>query len=236
MVDNCCFGFCAVGQRYIDYGKNLANQLSKIVSGNIYVLTDDPRQFYSYEKIVTIRHTGEFSYHDKLLLFKEALLVDNNDCLICIDADTELLDYRTDIDFKNVDYGFYPEYVFYDDRICSMISFLAGKSDSINYGEQFHQKCLELNYNVDTRHFQESFMLLKESDKEKIKKFINVWSTLADFCNTQIDSRYNSVLGYGEGYSISVALKNAEIRLIEEDHPTQIHEFKRMLKHLRYEK
>lgn len=235
MIKNVGIGFCAVGDKHINYGKKLAGSLSKIVEQDIYVLTDKPNEFSSINNVSTINHVGEFSYHDKVIIFEQAFK--NTNTVICIDADIELQYIEDkDIDFAYIDDGFYPEFVFEDDRTCSMKSLISGNHDSITYGKEFFEFCLKSNYDTDTKHFQESFMCLKENDTSKIKSFIDIWKNMAVFCNKQDKLRNYHLLGYGEGYGISIALRNSNIVMHEHEKPSQITQFKNMLKHLKWHK
>ena len=236
MIRNCALGFCAVGDEFIEYGQEFATKISSILDGTIYIVTNKPEKFTSINKVRAIRHDKRFSYHDKLLVFKQAF-EENNNCVICVDSDIELLNIA-DVDFQNIKDGFYAEQIFHDDSLSfSMKSLLSGCHDNIPYGKQLNRFCFISNYNTNCNHFQESFMLIKERNFSKQMNFLNTWAHLARFCEHQDKLRgKNTILGYGEGYSISIALKNSGINMSIDQEPEEIIEFKKMISHLKYER
>lgn len=234
MLKNCAIGFCAVGPNYILDAKKLLETLVNFCENHIYVLTDNPYEFVCFPKVITLKHNRNFfSYHDKRFLFHSALMY--NDCFVCLDSDTLISDTSKDIDFSKIENGFYPDFYFEDSEQCSMTSFLQNQHDNITYGNEFREYCKSKNYDTHTKHFQESLMVIKENNSSKIKSFLNIWDDLANFCDKKDLERNNPMIGYGEGYSISVSLKTSNIKL-HQSKPNELELLKRSIKHLKYER
>ena len=231
-----CFNIalCAVGNLYVKMTKVLLTDIRKLNDTKIYLLTDQVSSFDGISNIDIMEfNKAQFSYHDQLIVAKKALK--ENDCVLLIDADHKFLsETKIQVTCESFDSGCYPELCFDDEFPWSMRGFLNGENKDVPYGKEFEKFCIENNYDLDgVKHIQESFLLIKEKDEEKKKRFFEAWEKLSDFCNTKDKNRGRKVLGAGEGYSLSVALKHADMKIQDnKDYRNLLSGFR----HLRYEK
>ena len=104
----------------------------------------------------------------------------------------------------------------------------------LTYGIDFKNFCDEKGFlykNIDL--IQESFLLIKCKDKLKIQEFISTWSKLKSFCDDKDKERGQNPLGYGEGYSISVAAESAGLKVHTQN--TNIDKFSSSIRHYAWE-
>ena len=231
-----CFNIslCVVGDLYVDMAKTLLDNIRTLNNTRIYLLTNNRAAFKHIDNIVIIDfNKAKFSYHDQLIVAKQAL--EENDCTLLIDADFAFeKDTILDVSCDDFDCGCYPEWCFDDKVECSMVSFLKGKNKQVPYGKEFKEFCREKGYDVDgVKHFQESFLLIKETDEKKKERLFEAWEILSEFCNKKDEDRGRKVLGQGEGYSLSVALRYAGIEI---QNNKKYRNLLKGFKHLRYEK
>lgn len=234
MNNNPIFGIVAVNQIYIDRTKNLINQMLPLVNNNFIVLTNDPSQFYYSPRISTIPYDiTPFSFHDKRLIFEKGFEL--SECVILLDADHAIREKNTLSEIKdmNVEPGLYPQILWKHPAHCSFENFIEGKNDRVPYGREFKEFCYNKGWAIDNCVLiQESFLIFKKHNN--INVFLNVWKQLANFCETKDLERKQSILGYGEGYSIGVAVRNSGLSIIE--HHPLMHSLAKDMKHFAWER
>ena len=225
----------AVGDMYVKFARNLIDDIRKLNNIKFYLLTDQRQLFENLKNIDIIDFDKPvISYHDQIIVAKKAL--SENDCTLLIDADhsfsSETIINAT---CESFECGYYPTVYFTKDEYSfSMNSFLKGNNANVPYGKEFADFCNEHGYVTEgVKHFQESFIIIKETDKEKKKQFFDAWQNLSDFCNNMSQKQGAKILGAGEGYSLSVAFNHANIKIKNSK------TYRKLLsgfKHLRYEK
>lgn len=241
---NFIIGICSVGEQYYEKTKNLIINISEVINVNFLVLTDDPSQFTQLTNVIikqyehkTVPYLNQiFSFHDKRLIFEEGFKHSNT--VLLLDADHQMRDCSkqkiSDFDSNQIENGAYPQVIWRYPADCSIEHFLDGLTPRVPYGKDFKEHCLQEGYNLNgALLIQESFLIIKEENPEKISKFLEVWKNLQNFCENKDTERRQHVLGYGEGYSIGVALSTAGIEV--KDLTEQVHSFISALKHLAWE-
>jgi hypothetical protein len=208
------------------------------------ILTDKPEKFqefnnvivelYKYKSAHYLEHI--FSFHDKRIIFEKGF--EYSDTILLLDADHSIRDNLKQnlitFDSDKISAGAYPQIIWKHPSSCSIENFLEGSTGRVPYGKEFKQYSIDKNYKLENALLiQESFLIIKE-EKEKISKFLKVWKDLQSFCEEQDINRQQHVLGYGEGYSIGVALNTADIEIIEGN--SSIGELASAFKHLAWEK
>jgi hypothetical protein len=211
-----CFNIalCAVGNLYVEMTKVLLRDVRKLNDIKIYLLTDQVSSFNDINNIDIIEFKKpKFSYHDQLIVAKKSL--EENDCVLLIDADHKFSSgLKINVTCDSFECGCYPELSFDDEFPWSMRGFLNGENKDVPYGKEFKQFCQENGYITDgVKHIQESFLLIKETNYDKKKKLFDAWENLSTFCNKKDEDRGRKVLGAGEGYSLSVALTYADMKI-----------------------
>ena len=230
---NFIIGIVAVGASYRRRTIQLIDQLLPL-NTNFIVLTDDVDSFKPLQAwTTTIKYDKPiFSFHDKRLIFEEGFKL--SDCVLLLDADHVV---RVDNDLASLEDiplepGIYPQILWKHPCDCSFESFIGGLTPRVPYGLEFKQHCEEIGLETEgSILFQESFLLLKKHDN--IDRFLSIWRDLAAFCEQKDRDRHQGILGYGEGYSIGVAVRNSGLNIIE-GHPG-MHQLARNLKHVAWE-
>ena len=227
-------GIVAVNQNYIDKAKKLMDQLLRCVDVNFLILTDKPIQFEQYNNTKVLEYRKEiFSYHDKRILFEEGFKL--SDCVLLLDADhvvREVNDFNN-IDIKILEPGVYPQLMWKHPNECSFENFILGKTPRVPYGVEYKRYCELLNLNIEKVFLiQESFVLIKKN--EKIYDFLLIWEKLAKFCEDQDLKRNQHILGYGEGYSLGVSIRGADLKIFESNQV--VNNIIKNFKHLAWEK
>lgn len=234
-MKNLVIGIVAVKQPHIDRAKVLVDQLMAITTVDFLVLTNDVDKFSYSSRIIPIKYENEiFSYHDKKIIFKEGCKIASH--ILLLDADHGVRDNNTldTINEINIEeQGIYPQILWKPPAVCSFESFIEGKNDRVPYGVEFKEFCESKNLKLDNVFLiQESFLLVKNG--EKLSKFLELWDMLAKFCEQKDTERRQAVLGYGEGYSIGVAARNAELPVVEHFH--WMHKIAKDFKHFAWER
>jgi len=216
----CLIGIVAVGVKYINYTINLINNINKI-NPSIYflVLTDSPEKFLIFSSVIIIKYNNPiFSYHDKLIILEEGLKL--NDTILLIDADNELIiNHNLELLFEvtNIEAGIYPHFLWTHPIDCSIENFLQGKTERVPYGILYKDFCIKNDLLTDNCSLmQESFILIKKdkTNEKNVDHFFEIWKKLAIFCNEQDKQRDQTILGYGEGYSIAISSLNSKLKVI----------------------
>jgi hypothetical protein len=217
---SCLIGIVAVNIKYIKYAINLINSINKNYSSFTFlILTDKPDEFLIFSNVITIKYTKLiFSFHDKLIILEEGLKINNN--VLLIDADNELnkihnLELLSEL--TNIEPGIYPHFLWNHPAECSMENFLKGNTERVPYGILYHEFCIKNNLITENCSLmQESFVFIKKdkTNENNLNIFFETWKKLADFCNEQDKNRYQSILGYGEGYSIAISSLNSGLKVI----------------------
>jgi hypothetical protein len=226
----------AVGIKYIKYSLNLIISVNKInPSISFLVLTDSPSEFLICFNVITINYNKTFfSYHDKLIALKEGLKI--SDIVLGIDADSELNEnHNLELlnDLTNIIPGIYPHFLWEHPAYCSIENFLLGKNERLTYGVLYKEFCLKNNLiTLNCSHMQESFILIKKNktNEKNIDKFFQIWEKLAEFCNEQDKKNNQSILGYGEGYSIAISSLNSGLNVFTNE--IKVNKIKDSFKHL----
>ena len=233
-MKNFVIGIASVGVKYHQKTIDIINGVNNVTDVNFIVLTDEPNVFNFSDKITVIKYDSpRFSFHDKKILFKEGFK--NYDYVVLMDADHGIRDVNflneiTDLDLEP---GIYPQILWKHPADCSFDNFILGKNSRVPYGIEFKEFCLNSSLEIDdVILIQESFLILKKDDR--INRFMEVWDMLADFCNKKDIERNQHILGYGEGYSIGVAIRNCGLPIIEHNPAVQM--FVRNFKHFAWER
>lgn len=234
---NFIIGIVAVGESYIRRTKDLIDQLL-LLNTKFVILTNDVDAFkhsncIEQGRIITIKYDRPiFSFHDKRLIFEEGFKY--SDCVLLLDADHVVRENNNLSALEDIplEPGIYPQILWKHPCDCSFESFIQGLTPRVPYGLEFKQRCNELGLETDGAIlFQESFLLIKKHDN--IDHFLSIWKDLAAFCEQKDIERRQGILGYGEGYSVGMAVKNSGLKLIE-DHPA-MHQLARNLQHVAWE-
>jgi len=208
---------CAVNDIFIEYAKKIIYSVRKFKEISFVILTDKPNKFNNLYNVETIKYNKSvFSYHDKI--FPVFWGIKKYGSIILIDSDTEISDKCLENKIENfhLDNIISGAYVkkFWEK---SMENFLEGNDENIPYGRKFVQYC-ESN-GLDTKgvkHIQESFLFIKEKNQRKIDKFLKIWWDLKKISEKNDSVKNRGNLGYGEGFSIAIALHNAGIEIHNE--------------------
>jgi hypothetical protein len=214
-MDTILIGIVAVNKKYISFAKNLIVKVNNSVKTNFLILTDEPCQFEEFINVTTLLYNKPlFSYHDKLLIFKEGFKL--YDSVLLLDADTNVRDdFFSTINIKDIPIGIYPEIIWRHPCDCSMENFLCGNTPRVPYGLEYKQFCENHELKTNGVLIQESFLFIKKN--ESIDHFIHIWELLADFCNKKDMERHQGILGYGEGYSIGISALNSNLIISENE-------------------
>lgn len=233
-MKNFVIGIASVGVKYHEKTIKLINDISNVIDVRFIILTDDVEKFNFSDRITTIKYEKEkFSFHDKKLLFKEGFK--NYDHVVLMDADHGVRDVNflneiTDLDLEP---GIYPQILWKYPADCSFDKFILGKVDRVPYGIEYKEFCDSSSLLTDgVILFQESFLIIRKD--ERIVKFLETWDMLSDFCDKKDTERNQYILGYGEGYSIGVAIRNSGLPIFENS--PAVHMFMRNFKHYAWEK
>lgn len=235
-IDKFNFVICivAVGENYVNKTISFIQEINKHTNFNFLVLTNRPNSFDNFLNVDVITYDRKiFSYHDKRLVISKAF--DNFDYVILMDADHTLREKNTITQIKNIklESGLYPQLIWRHPIDCSFENFILGNTPRVPYGREYKEYCEKIGLELDNIFLiQESFIIF--SKNENTEKFIKIWENLAFFCETKDIERNQSILGYGEGYTIGVAARNSGL-LINDKHPI-IGEFTKNFKHLAWEK
>ena len=211
----------AVNIKYIHYTKQLITDINKQIQTNFLILTNEPSQFSEFLNVNIILYNEPiFSYHSKLVALEESLKIKNT--VILLDADHRINKEKNYLHLLNelndIEEGLYPHFLWKSPCGCSLESFLLGLTPRVPYGIEYKQYCIDNYIKTDgCSLIQESFILIKAYDnsKDKLYKFFNTWRQLAVFCDDKDKQRNQSVLGYGEGYTIAISALNASLKVIE---------------------
>jgi hypothetical protein len=170
---------------------------------------------------------------NKIILFEEGFKL--SDCVLLLDADhvvREVNDFNN-IDIKILEPGIYPQLMWKHPNECSFENFILGKTPRVPYGVEYKRYCESLNLNLEKVFLiQESFVLIKKN--EKIYDFLLIWEKLAKFCEDQDLKRNQHILGYGEGYSLGVSIRGADLKIFESNQV--VNNIIKNFKHLAWEK
>jgi hypothetical protein len=219
-MKNFIIGIVAVNESYIEKTKNQMNQILNHLDVEFLILTNKPNEFNNYKNITIINYNKQiFSYHDKRLIFEEGFK--KYDIVLLLDADHGVRDqnFLNEVENLDIEPGVYPQILWKHPAECSFDNFILGKVGRVPYGIDYKNFCDENNYDItDVILIQESFLMIKKN--KHIDTFLNVWKNLAEFCNNKDGERRQSILGYGEGYSIGVAVKNAGLEIFENHNVT----------------
>jgi hypothetical protein len=203
----------AVGDYHI---KNIVNLLkdSRLDIYNFNVLTDKPIKFLFKKNVSTIKYTKDiFSYHDKRIVIQNSL--SKYEHTVFLDADHLLVDKN--ILFPKIvpyEFGIHPSIVWKSPSDCSLENFLKGNVERVPYGTIINEICKNLNIkSLDAYHIQESMFMVTNCDN--IDYFFDTWKFLQEICDSVDRRRNQKILGYGEGYSIALSAKEANIPIIE---------------------
>jgi hypothetical protein len=233
-MKNFVIGIASVGVKYHEKTIKLISNISDIIDVKFIILTDNEEMFNFSDKIKTIKYEKDrFSFHDKKILFKEGFK--DYDHVILMDADHGVreLNYLSEITDLDLEPGVYPQVLWKHPAGCSFDNFILGKVDRVPYGVDYKEFCDSHGLLLDgTILIQESFLIIRKDDR--ITKFLETWDLLADFCDNKDRERNQQILGYGEGYSIGVAITNSGLPIIE--HSPAVHMFVRNFKHYAWER
>jgi len=235
-MKNYIIGLVAVGDRHVSEAKTFVDELGSFLDVNIIVLTDKPNSFDGCQNVIKtiVRENEIFSYHEKYKIFEEGFKL--SDTVLLLDADCTLKErqYITHYDTTHLEDGIYPQVIWKCPNECCMESFLSGNNWRVPYGREFKEFCdsKSFDYN-DTDLLQESFLLIKSKDKTKSDKFISTWKELKSFCDEKDKERQQSLLGYGEGYSVAVSAKTADLKV--HDGNEEISRFASGIRHYAWE-
>lgn len=227
-------GLVAVGEQHSQRAKILINQILNITYVDFIILTNQPDIFDDIPSLNIILYKKEiFSYHDKLIIFEEGFKI--KECVLLLDADHVVRESNQllNIDLTSLSSGVYPQLIWKHPVDCSLQNFILGKVDRVPYGIEYKKHCDDLGLLIDDAMLiQESFILIKKD--KNTQKLISIWKQLADFCNNKDKERNQCLLGYGEGYSIGVAIKNSNSNIFE--NIPQIQNLYSSFKHLAWER
>lgn len=235
-MSKCNFVICivAVGKDYVDKTINLIKQTNSHVDFNFLVLTNSPNSFSIFSNVeIIVYNKNIFSYHDKRLLLDMAF--NKFQYAILMDADHSLRDVNSLCEINNIELkpGLYPQLIWRHPIDCSFDNFILGNTPRVPYGLEYKSYCESIGLKLDNvLLIQESFIIF--SKNQNIKTFIDIWDKLAQFCDNKDTERRQSILGYGEGYSIGVAARNSGL-LVDDRHPI-INEFSKNFKHFAWER
>jgi hypothetical protein len=157
------------------------------------------------------------------------------ECVLLLDADHKIRENNQllNINLTSLPPGVYPQLIWKHPADCSLQNFILGKVDRVPYGVEYKKHCDDLGLSIkDAMLIQESFILIKKD--KNTQKLISIWKQLADFCNSKDKERNQYLLGYGEGYSIGVAIKNSNSNIFE--NIPQIQNLYSSFKHLAWER
>lgn len=229
---NFLIGIVAVRPSYRKRTIQLIEQLAPL-NVNFIVLTDKIEDFAFSNRIKTIKYDKPiFSFHDKRIIFEEGFKI--SDCVLLLDADHIVKENNNLATLEDIpiEPGIYPQILWKHPADCSLECFIQGLTPRVPYGKEFKNRCNELGLETDGAIlFQESFLLIKKHDN--IDKFLSIWRDLAAFCEQKDRERHQGILGYGEGYSVGIAVKNSGLNLFE-NHKI-MHQLTKNLKHIAWE-
>ena len=237
-------GICSVGSKYHGKAIKLIQQINSIIDINFLILTDEPENFKQFDNVIVELYKYKsahyldnmFSFHDKRIIFEKGF--EYSDTILLLDADHSIRDNLKqnliNFDSDKILAGAYPQIIWKHPSSCSIDNFLEGLTNRVPYGREFKQYSIDKNYKLQNALLiQESFLIIK-AEKGRVSNFLKVWRDLQSFCEQQDINRQQHVLGYGEGYSIGVALNTADIEIIEGN--SNIGELASAFKHLAWER
>jgi hypothetical protein len=196
----CKIGICilAVGDEHIEESLNLINSIKKIIEYNFdyYIATDKPEMFVD-ENIKTKKITERFNYNLKRIPIELGL--EYTDTIIFLDSDTVAIKNINFNEIENLRDGIYGSLVY------NLIT--------VNY-EKYHEKIFNISNNTNIPYFFEHNLIIKLSDVEKRKKFIQNWEYI--FEETKDVQNYSKGhYGSCEGIIIGLSCVLSEIEIID---------------------
>lgn len=193
-------GICilAIGDEHIVESLNLINSIKEIVEYNFdyYVSTDKPEMFIG-ENIKTKIITEDFNYNLKRIPIELGL--EHTDTVIFLDSDTIAIKNINFREIENVRDGVYGS-LFYN-------------LTKLN-NENYYKKLFEISKNDKIPYFFEHNFMIKLSDVEKRKKFIQNWNYIHDETK-HLQNHSKGRCGSGEGIIIGLSCVLSEIEVID---------------------
>jgi hypothetical protein len=197
----CKISICllAIGDEHIKESLNLINSIKRIIKYNFnyYVGTDKPEMFIG-ENIITKKITENFNYNLKRVPIEMGL--EHGSTIIFLDSDNVAIN---DIDFEQlekVDDGCYG--TIYHDKLVNV--------DNNSYYEKLHN----FSKNKYIPHFFEHQIMIKLSDIQKRKRFIDNWELIYNETkDVQIHSKGRH--GSEEGLIIGLSCVLSDINIID---------------------
>jgi GR25 family glycosyltransferase involved in LPS biosynthesis len=214
---NYIFSTLAVGEFYNDLALKLAKDL-RYFKKNILVVTDSPSLYSGMSNVIVVDYPNKkFSYNDKIICFREALLLE--DCVVYTDCDSRVLYETYDDTFLDfctiVPKGFHPSFSF--GKVSRQDGGFFQSTDLPYRLKGYGEKCLELcklnNFNyLDAEHWQEGFLILCKDDGKE-QKFLDVWEKLSQELDSFEVEKGVSRIGIGEGNIIGIAAATSGITI-----------------------
>lgn len=189
--------------------------LRKFDQISFVILTDQPKKFKNFNRVETIKYSKSvFSYHDKI--FPAAWALKKYGSIILIDSDTEIYEKCLEDKTENFNLDMVKNGAYMDEFWeNSMESFLAGNDEWMPYGNKIQEYCeIEGLETEGVKHIQESFLFIKEENQSRIDRFLKIWWDLKKISEENDSVRNRGNLGYGEGFSVAIALHNAGIPIM----------------------
>jgi len=190
MADGFCFGTLAVGDRYRQHAKLLAQDIQNYApTQRLIVLTDRPADFENFPQVLAVFHQLQSvkGYHDKRFVLKKAL--SQFETCVLLDADVRIIGpVATDLTWPP--------------GITARAGCSLGKQlQDIRkpYEVEVIQKAVQhLNLDVNNVQWLHEFMFAMTRQEGKEKQFFELWQTISYFFETQ-------GIYYGEGYAMGLA-------------------------------
>lgn len=193
-------GICilAIGDEHIEESLNLINSIKKIIEYdfNYYIATDKPEMFID-ENINTKKITEHFNYNLKRIPIELGL--EHTDTIIFLDSDT--------VAIKNINFH---EVQNMRDGVYGTLVHNPIKENNENY----YEKLFNISKNEKIPYFFEHNLIIKLSNIEKRKKFIQNWGYI--FEETKDVQNYSKGhYGSCEGIIIGLSCVLSEIEVID---------------------
>jgi hypothetical protein len=194
-------GICilAMGDEHIKESLNLICSIKKIIEYNFdyYVVTDKPEMFIDID-IKTKKITESFNYNLKRLSIEFGL--EHTDTIFFLDSDNIAINNVNFNEIKDIKDGFYGS-IFYNPI-------------KDNNNEKYYDKLFEISKTDKIPYFFEHNFLIKLSDVEKRKKFIENWNYIFEEIK-DVQTHSKGFSGSGEGIIIGLSCVLSEIEIID---------------------
>ena len=193
-------GICllAIGDEHIEESLNLINSITTIIKYNFnyYVGTNKPKRFIG-ENIMTKKITENFNYNLKRIPIQMGL--EHGCTIIFLDSDNVAIN---DIDFEQLEKV--------EDGCYGTIFHSPIKVDNNPYYEKLHN----FSKNKNIPHFFEHQIMIKISDTQKRKQFIDNWELIyQETKDVQTQSR--GLYGSEEGLIIGLSCVLSDINIVD---------------------